>query len=115
MHAHCHTLTDTTLGGSVGGYNPNLGINSQPRVSQGMDASHSMPLSTMSEPVNLPKPAAMFDAINGSGAPLLSLAGGNPNMPGSVLRAPSIGSFQMGTLQGIIVLSFMVSTVRTVH
>eukprot|EP00598_Pedospumella_elongata_P008379 CAMPEP_0185012788 /NCGR_PEP_ID=MMETSP1098-20130426/98477_1 /TAXON_ID=89044 /ORGANISM="Spumella elongata, Strain CCAP 955/1" /LENGTH=2117 /DNA_ID=CAMNT_0027541853 /DNA_START=291 /DNA_END=6644 /DNA_ORIENTATION=+ len=91
---------DTTLSGSVGGYNPNLGINSQPRVSQGMDASHSMPLSTTSEPVNLPKPAAMFDAINGSGAPLLSLAGGNPNMPGSVLRAPSIGSFQMGTLQG---------------
>jgi len=113
-HTHCYSLTDTTLGGSVGGYNPNLGINSQPRTTQGMDASHTMPMGASSEPVNLPKPAAMFDAINGSGAPLLSLAGGNPNMPGSVLRAPSIGSFQMGTLQGTISLFFscVVNAVR---
>lgn len=62
--------------------------------------NHNIQVPASSDPLGLPKPTAMFDATNGSGAPLLSLSGGNPNMPGSVLRAPSIGTFQMGGLQG---------------
>lgn len=86
--------------GSVGVYNPSLDISAQSRTGPNKDMNHNHQGPTSLEPSSLPKPNAMFDATNGSGAPLLSLTGGNPNMPGSVLRAPSIGSFQMGGLQG---------------
>lgn len=88
-----------TIGG-VGVYNPSLDITSQARAGLNKDMNHNHQVPTSIEASCLPKPSAMFDATNGSGAPLLSLTGGNPNMPGSVLRAPSIGSFQMSGLQG---------------